>query len=176
MIAVFLLQCNFLCPAVITLIHTNKQAGSWPNTHLCKRLCPRGTKKISSEAAAPELNVRCGCKKRWPHLFSLYIFHWRNTNENDPVFIFSRETLEAPQADYKNWEKVTRHPFGSSSGKESYSGGPLDRLTVNTTAATYQRDNLDQVLAIHMHLPQAAGPMSLCVCVCVCAWQIKIKD
>lgn len=61
--------------------------------------------------------------------------------------------------------------FGLSANKENHWASPLDRVTVNITAATYLEDNLAQVQAIHKHLLMVTTiePTSRLTSVCVCA-------
>lgn len=59
--------------------------------------------------------------------------------------------------------------FGLRASKENHWASPLDRVTVNTTAATYHKDNFAQVQAIHKHLllVTTIGPTSRLTSACV---------
>ena len=107
-----------------------------------------------------------------------------NNSETDLTFILSGDTHTGPQAEDTTEPHFGKQLCGKKPVQAEHQRGkpasPLDRITVNTTAAAYQRDNLEQVQGIHMHLLQLTtiGRMSVCVCVCVCVrvcHQIKIK-
>ena len=103
-----------------------------------------------------------------------------NNSETDLTFILSGDIHTGPQA-----EDTTEPHFGKQlCGKKPIQAkhqwgkpaSPLDRITVNTTAAAYQRDNSEQVQSIHMHSLQLTTCLFVCVCVwvCVCVYVVCV--